>query len=139
MGAFKEFVNQKLAQIINEQESKKVSSNLLKNVIDVLKEFIITEYDLTEDEKMQIVNNMKIEVESHDKGILKDGPKFVATSNYDEGEGKSVPVEITIEIVTEKMGQKQEVEPADNVDVPDDMVDDSEEDTEATDEEDEEK
>lgn len=117
MGAFKDFVNQKL-----NEEAKKVSSNLLKNIIDVLKEYIVTEYDLTEDEKMQIINNMQIGVEEHDKGILKKGPRFVASSNYDEGEGKSVPVEIVIEIVTDKIGQKQEVEPAEEPDVPDEVA-----------------
>jgi hypothetical protein len=122
---FKEFVNKKLNKTtINEQQSKKVSSNLLKNIIDVLKEFIVTEYDLSEDAKMQIVNNMKIEIESHDKGVSKDGPKFIATSNYDEGEGKTVPVEIYVEIVTEKIGQKQSVDPAEESDVPDEMADD---------------
>ena len=121
MGAFKDFVNKKL-----NEESKKVSSNLLKNIIDVLKEYIVTEYDLTEDEKMQIINNMHIGVEEHDRGILKKGPKFVAASSYDEGEGKSVPVEIVIEIVTEKIGQKQEVEPAEEPTIPDDATDDAE-------------
>lgn len=114
MGAFTEFVKQKL-----DEEAKKVSSVLLKNIIDVIKEYIMTEYDLTEDEKMDIINNMEIGVEEHDRGILKKGPRFIATSNYDEGEGKKVPVEITVEIVTEKIGQKQEVEPADDVSIPD--------------------
>jgi len=114
MGAFTDFVNQKL----NEQEAKKVSSTLLKNIIDVIKEYVITEYDLTEDEKMQIVNNMQIGIEEHDKGVLKKGPRFVATSKYDEGEGKSVPVEIVIEVITDKIGQKQEVEPAEEPSVP---------------------
>ena len=118
MGAFKDFVKQKL----DEQEAKKVSSNLLKNIIDVIKEYVVTEYDLTEDEKMQIINNMQIGVEEHDKGILKKGPRFIASSNYDEGEGKSVPVEIVIEIITDKIGQKQEVEPAEEPAVPDEAT-----------------
>ena len=131
MGAFTDFVNQKL-----NEEAKKVSSNLLKNIIDVLKEYIVTEYDLTEDEKMQIINNMQIGVEEHDKGILKKGPRFIATSNYDEGEGKSVPVEIVIEIVTDKIGQKQEVEPAEEPAVPDEVADETgEESTEGSGEE----
>jgi len=131
MGAFKDFVNQKL-----NEEAKKVSSNLLKNIIDVLKEYIATEYDLTEDEKMQIINNMQIGVEEHDKGILKKGPRFIATSNYDEGEGKSVPVEIVIEIVTDKIGQKQEVAPAEEPSVPDEVADEGgEESTEGSGEE----
>jgi len=122
MGAFTDFVNQKM-----NEEAKKVSSNLLKNIIDVLKEYIVTEYDLTEDEKMQIINNMQIGVEEHDKGILKKGPRFIATSNYDEGEGKSVPVEIVIEIVTDKIGQKQEVEPAEEPAVPDEVTEEPDE------------
>jgi hypothetical protein len=116
MGKFAEFVKSKM---IVEQETRKVSSNLLKNIIDILKEYIATEYDLTEDEKMQIINNMEIGVENHDKGILKNGPRFIASSNYDQGQGKSVPVEIVVEIVTEKIGQKQEVLPAEETDVPD--------------------
>jgi hypothetical protein len=132
MGAFKDFVNNKL-----NEEARKVSSNLLKNIIDVLKEYIATEFDLTEDEKMQIINNMEIGVEDHDKGILNKGPRFIASSNYDQGEGKQVPVEIVIEIVTEKIGQKQEVEPAESPDVPDEVADEesSEEVPEETEEE----
>lgn len=114
MGAFINFVNEKLK--INE-EVKKVSSTLLKNVIDILKEYILTEYDLSEDQKLQIVNNMDIGVEEHDKGILTKGPRFLASSYYDEGEGKKVPVEITVEIVTEKIGQKQGSESSENTDV----------------------
>jgi hypothetical protein len=121
MGAFTKFVQDKL-----NEEAKKVSSNLLKNIIDVLKEYIVTEYDLTEDEKMQIINNMQIGVEEHDKGILKKGPRFVASSKYDEGEGKSIPVEIIIEVVTNKIGQKHEVEPAEEPEMPDDVVDEPE-------------
>jgi len=112
MGKFTEFVNQKLLK----EEAKKVSTNLLKNIIDVMKEYVTTEYDLSEDEKMQIINNMEISVEEHGKGILTNSPKFVATSKYNESEGKSTPVEITIEIVTEKIGRKSEVEPADDDD-----------------------
>lgn len=113
MGAFKDFVKNKL-----NEEAKKISSNLLKNIIDVTKEYILTEYDLSEDEKMQIINNMQLGVEEHDRGILKKGPKFVIASTYDGGEGKKVPVEIVIEIVTEKIGQKQQAEPAEEPEMP---------------------
>lgn len=116
MGAFTDFVRNKL----EENESKKVSSNLLKNIIDVIKEYIVTEFDLSEDEKMQVINNMEIGVETHDKGVLKNSPKFVATSNYNESEGESVPVEIMVNISTEKIGGKAEVEPAEETSIPDD-------------------
>lgn len=108
MGAFTEFVRSKL----EENESKKVSSNLLKNIIDVIKEYIITEFDLSEDEKMEVINNMEIGVETHEKGVLKGSPKFVASSKYNESEGDVVPVEIIVEISTEKLGGSSEVEPA---------------------------
>jgi len=107
MGAFTDFVRNKL----EENESKKVSSNLLKNIIDVIKEYIVTEFDLSEDEKMQVINNMEIGVETHEKGVLKNSPRFVATSKYDESEGDAVPVEIMVEISTEKIGGNDEVEP----------------------------
>lgn len=101
MGQFTEFVNQKLLK----EEAKKVSSNLLKNVIDVVKEYVSTEFtELSEDEKMQIINNMEIGVEENGKGVLKKSPRFVASSSYNEKEGKSTPVEITVELVTEKLG-----------------------------------
>lgn len=114
MGAFTDFVRMKL-----EEDTKKVSSNLLKNVIDVIKEYIVTEFDLSEDEKMQVINNMEIGIETHDRGVLNGSPKFVATSNYNETEGETVPVEIVLEISTEKIGGKSEVEPAGDIDVPD--------------------
>lgn len=113
MGAFTDFVRSKL----EENESKKVSSNLLKNIIDVIKEYIVTEFDLSEDEKMQVINNMEIGVETHERGVLKNSPKFVANSNYNESEGESVPVEIMVEISTEKIGGKSEVEPAEDTDI----------------------
>lgn len=116
MGAFTDFVRNKL----EENESKKVSSNLLKNIIDVIKEYIVTEFDLSEDEKMQVINNMEIGVETHEKGVLKNSPRFVATSKYDESEGDAVPVEIMVEISTEKIGGKAEVEPAEEPSMPDD-------------------
>jgi len=110
MGQFTEFVNKKLLK----EEAKKVSTNLLKNVIDVIKEYVITEFDLSEDEKMQIINNMKINVEEHGKGVLKNSPKFLASSTYNESEGNSTPVAISIEIVTEKIGKQSEVEKDDD-------------------------
>ena len=55
MGQFTEFVKQKLEE---DTSAKQVSSNLLKNIIDVIKEYVVTEFDLSEDEKMQIINNM---------------------------------------------------------------------------------
>ena len=111
MGLFTEFVKKKL-----EEDVKKVSSNLLKNIIDVIKEYVVTEFDLSEDEKMQIINNMEIGVEEHGQGVLKNSPKFVASSKYNESEGESVPVEISIAIVTEKLGGSSEVEPAEEPD-----------------------
>jgi len=108
MGLFTEFVKQKL-----EEDVKKVSSNLLKNIIDVIKEYVVTEFDLSEDEKMQIINNMEIGVERHDKGILKNSPRFLATSEYNESEGESTKVEIVIEIVTEKIGQSTDMDSSD--------------------------
>jgi hypothetical protein len=127
MGQFTEFVKRKL-----EEDTKKVSSNLLKNIIDVIKEYVITEYDLSEDEKMQIINNMEIGVETHDRGVLKNGPRFIATSKYNESEGKSTPVEINIEIVTEKIGDG-------NMESPDEPAEDisDESPTEETEEKDE--
>ncbi|MFW6174079.1 MAG: hypothetical protein ACOC5T_10070 [Elusimicrobiota bacterium] len=118
MGKFTQFVKQKL----EESESKKVSSNLLKNIIDVIKEYIVTEFDLSEDEKMQIINNMEIGVETHEQGFLKNSPKFVAISKYNESEGESVPVEIVIDIVTEKLGGSSEVEPVEEPDIPDEEI-----------------
>jgi len=117
MGAFTDFVKQKL-----NEDVKKVSSNLLKNIIDVIKEYVVTEYDLSDDEKMQIINNMEIGIEEHDKGVVGKGPRFIATSNYNESEGESTPVEIVIEIVTEKIGQKDSVEPAEEPDIPDEEM-----------------
>ena len=114
-GEFSTFANDKLLT----EESKEVSVSLTKNIIDILREYVISEYDLSEDEKSQILNNMKIGLEEHDKGVLKNGPRFVASSVYSESEGDSTPVEITIEIVTEKIGQKSEVEPAE--DMPSDL------------------
>jgi len=108
MGLFTEFVKKKL-----EEDVKKVSSNLLKNIIDVIKEYVVTEFDLSEDEKMQIINNMEIGVEKHDKGILKNSPRFLATSKYNESEGEATAVEIVIEIVTEKVGNQSDMEPSD--------------------------
>jgi len=105
MGLFTEFVKSKL----EEQNAKKVSSNLLKNIIDVLKEYVLTEFDLSDDEKMQIINNLQIGVEEHNEGVLKNGPRFIATSNYDESEGEKVTVEIKIDIVTEKIEKKSEM------------------------------
>jgi len=119
MGQFTEFVNKKLLK----EEAKKVSTNLLKNIIDVVKEYVVTEFDLSEDEKMQIINNMEISVEEHGQGVLKNSPKFLASSKYNESEGESVPVEISIAIVTEKLGGASEVEPADDDDVHDEMPD----------------
>jgi hypothetical protein len=121
MGAFKEFVNKKL-----NEETKQVSSNLIKNIIDVIKEYVVTEYDLSEDNKMDIINNMEIGVEEHDKGILKKGPRFIASSNYDGGEGKQIPVEIIIELVTQKIGKKQEVDSAEEFEVPEEISDENE-------------
>jgi len=112
MGQFTEFVNKKLLK----EEAKKVSTNLLKNIIDVVKEYVVTEFDLSEDEKMQIINNMEISVEEHGQGVLKNSPKFLTTSNYNESEGETTPVEISIAIVTEKLGGASEVEPADDID-----------------------
>jgi len=107
-GEFTKFVNNKLLT----EEAKEVSVSLTKNIIDILREYVISEYDVSEDEKAQILNNMKIGLEEHDKGILKNGPRFIATSTYKEGEDDNVPVEIVIEIVTEKIGAKQSEEPA---------------------------
>lgn len=115
MGKFTDFVKQKL----DESESKKVSSNLMKNIIDVIKEYVVTEFDLSEDEKMQIVNNMEIGVEPHGQGVLKDSPKFIALSKYNESEGESVPVEIVVSIVTEKLGGSSKVEPVEEPDLSD--------------------
>ncbi|MFW6272625.1 MAG: hypothetical protein ACOC2U_02455 [bacterium] len=115
-GEFINFVRTKL-----EEDTKQVSSNLLKNIIDVIKEYVATEYDLSEDEKMQIINNMEVGIEEHDSGVLKNGPRFIATSIYSESEGESVPVEIKVEITTEKLGGQSEVksaeEPSDLTDV----------------------
>ena len=110
MGRFTDFVKQKLEE--DDSGVKKVSSNLLKNIIDVLKEYVVTEYDLSEDEKMQIINNMEIGVVEHGEGVLKNSPKFIASSKYNETEGNAVPVEITVSLVTEKIGEKEEMEPA---------------------------
>ena len=108
MGLFTEFVKSKL-----EENVKKVSSNFLKNIIDVIKEYVITEFDLSEDEKMQIINNMEIGVEEHNSGVLKNGPRFVASSKYNESEGEALPVEIVVEIVTEKIGGTSKMDSAD--------------------------
>jgi len=118
---FKEFADNKLGNKILKEETKKVSSNLLKNIIDVIKEYVVTEFDLSEDEKMQVINNMEIGVESHDKGVLKGSPRFIATSTYNESEGESVPVEIFVEISTEKLGGQSEVEPSEEPDIPEDV------------------
>jgi hypothetical protein len=105
--SFKDFVSSKL-----NEEAKKISSNLLKNLIDILRDYVSSEFDLSEDQKIQIINNMKISLEEHDRGVIKKGPKFVATSTYNETEDKETQVEIVVEIVTEKMGKKQDVEAA---------------------------
>lgn len=125
-GEFKDFVNQKLLK----EESKQVSVQLTKNIIDIIRDYVVTEYDISEDEKSQILSNMKIGLEEHDKGVLKKGPKFVATSKYNETEDKEVPVEIVIEIVTEKIGQKQTEEPAEgpvDIDIDTEETEDDEE------------
>ena len=109
MGEFIKFVNDKK---LRTEEEKQVSANLTKNIIDIIRDYVISEYDISEDEKSQVLNNMKLGLEEHDKGVLKKGPKFVATSSYSESQGNEVPVEIVIEIVTEKIGQKQTEEPA---------------------------
>lgn len=86
---FKDFVKQKL-----NEDAKKVSSNLIKNVIDIAKEYINTEFECSEDAKLQLINGMKISVEQ--------GPKFVITSEYDESEDKTVQVTINIDITHTK-------------------------------------
>ena len=105
MGAFTDFVNKKMI----EEDAKKVSSNLMKNIIDVAKEFISTEFDVSEDAKMQIINGMQIAVEQ--------GPKFVITSEYDESDEKTIPVSITIEITSDKSGESEGTEGGENAPV----------------------
>jgi len=95
MGAFKEFANEKLLK----EEEKQVSGNLLKNLIDILHDYIGSEFDLSDDAKTQIINNIKIGLEKQEKG-----PRFIGTSYYLDGEGEKSPVEIVIDISTEKLG-----------------------------------
>jgi hypothetical protein len=105
-GEFTQFVNEKLLK----EETKQVSANLTKNIIDILREYVVSEYDISDDEKSQILNNLKISIEEHDRGVGGKGPKFTASSFYSEGEGIKVPVELSIEIVTESMGKGADTE-----------------------------
>lgn len=104
---FQEFLTKKR---LEEEESMRISSNLLKNLIDILRVYVMTEYELSEDEKDQIVDNMKVSLGQHSKGALGKGPRFVATSFYNESEGQTTPVEITIEVITEKIGKGTAIE-----------------------------
>ena len=80
---------------------------------------------MSDDEKMQIINNLQIGVEEHNEGALKNGPRFIATSNYDESEGEKIAVEIKIDIVTEKIGKKSEMNEPDesSEEIPDEAPD----------------
>lgn len=92
------------------EEAKKVSTALLKNLIDIINDYVVTEYDISDTQKKQIVDNMKVAMEEHNKGVVKRGPRFMATSYYDASDTETEEVEISIEIVTEKMGKKKNEE-----------------------------
>ena len=109
-GKFKEFIENKLNENKINENTKSVSSNLLKNVIDVIKEFILTELELTEDQKMNITNNMEIAIETHNKGVGNNSPKFIIKSKYEGNEGKQINVQFSLDIIIDKMGKKENIE-----------------------------
>lgn len=92
--------------LFQEQKSdstgEEVSGNLLKNLIDILHDYVNSEFMVSDDEKNQIINNMKIKLDKHNKGVWKKGPRFVATSEFVKDDTNKRDVEIGIEIVTEK-------------------------------------
>jgi len=97
MGKFTDFITEKKRL----EESQGVSGNLLKNLIDILHDFVQSEFDLSDDAKGQIISNMKISMEDIDKGS-----KFVAESYYIEGENEKKPVSIDIGITSDQADAK---------------------------------
>jgi hypothetical protein len=119
MGEFKNFINEKILS-----EQKQVSGNLLKNLIDIIRDFVHSEYEtLSDDIKNQIINNMKISIEDSD-----NGSKFVASSHYVEGEGEKTPIDITIDITSTYSGGQEETPAETN---PEEVIDDTAVDPEA--------
>jgi hypothetical protein len=94
--SLKEFMDKKL------EESVDVSGNLLKNLIQLIGDYVNSEYMISDDEKKELIDNLKIRAESHNKGVWEKGPKFVATSIYKKDGKINQNIEILVEITTTK-------------------------------------
>lgn len=86
-----------------EESNGAISTGLMKNLIDIINEYVVSEYKLPDDAKSEIVKNMKVKVEQHDQGVVDNSPKFVAISYYTkDGDKKNVKIEVPI--ITEELG-----------------------------------
>ena len=79
-----------------------ISSSLMKNLIDIITEYVDSELDVSDDAKAEINKNLKIKVEEHSEGATGHGPKFVAESFYTEDDEKK-PVKFGVPIIVEEI------------------------------------
>ena len=89
MTRFKEFAERK-QRLVEEEE---VSVSLLRNLMDILRDFVESETKVSEDDQKQIIKNMKVSQES-----VNGGKTFTATSFYMEDDETKKEIEIKVEI-----------------------------------------
>ena len=79
---------------------KAVPSTMIKNLVEVVNDYVRTQYELSRDEKSEIINNMKVSV--GDFSPDKKGLRVVATSRFTENGTDKKDVEIVLDVRTEK-------------------------------------
>ena len=89
--SFSEFKKQKILA----EEKKQVSVSLMRNLMDILKDYVSSEFKVSSDDRAKILSNMKISQEA-----TADGRVFNANSFYMEDDETRKDVGITIEIRT---------------------------------------
>lgn len=127
--AFTKFVEEKKRL----EESRKVSVSLMKNLMDLLRDYVDSELSLSSDERTQVVSNMKIEQ------LGEDGNKtFEASSFYMENDEIKKEINITIEITSDMFVETLDGGMDEPMDLPDEEGEEEPTDEEETEEEEEE-